>query len=84
MTSRSSIHVGAMKKIDWDSDTSTGVHPYMETLAKETGTLHRVLSKHLPDMTVDMIMIPVFNNYRDQWTKAFEEASVETEAGKKR
>lgn len=84
MTSRSSIHVGAMKKIVWDSDTSTGVHSYMETLAKETGTLHRVLSKHLPDMTVDMIMIPVFNNYRDQWTKAFEEASVETEAGKKR
>lgn len=84
MSSRSSVHVTAMKKIDWDNDTSTGVHPYTETLAKETGTLHRVLSKHLPDMTVDMIMIPVFNNYRDQWTKAFEEASVETEAGKKR
>lgn len=84
MSSRSSVHVSAMKKIDWDHDTSTGIHPYMETLAKETGTLHRVLSKHLPDMTVDMIMIPVFNNYRDQWTKAFEEANVETEAGKKR
>ncbi|KAJ5381940.1 uncharacterized protein N7496_004368 [Penicillium cataractarum] len=84
MSSRSSVHVTAMKKIDWDNDSSTGVHPYMETLAKETGTLHRVLSKHLPDMTVDMIMIPVFNNYREQWTKAFGEATVETEAGKKR
>lgn len=84
VSSRSSIRVTAMKKIDWDNDTSTGVHPYMETLAKETGTLYRVLSKHLPDMTVNMIMIPVFNNYRDHWTKAFEEASVETEAGKKR
>ncbi|KAJ5104389.1 Vacuolar protein sorting-associated protein 54 [Penicillium alfredii] len=84
MSSRSSVHVTAMKKIDWDADTSTGVHPYMETLARETGTLHRVLSKHLPDMTVNMIMGPVFNNYREQWAKAFDEASVQSETGKKR
>ncbi|KAJ6007450.1 hypothetical protein N7540_011426 [Penicillium herquei] len=62
MSSRSITHVNSMKKIDWDSEPeSTAVHPYMETLAKETGTLHRVLSKHLPEMTVDMIMGPVFN-----------------------
>ncbi|OQD74424.1 hypothetical protein PENDEC_c011G03037 [Penicillium decumbens] len=84
MSSRSSVHVNAMKKIDWDTDDTSGVHSYMETLAKETGTLHRVLSKHLPDMTVEMIMGPVFNSYRDQWMKAFAEAQVETGAGKKR
>ncbi|KAJ5837039.1 Vacuolar protein sorting-associated protein 54 [Penicillium robsamsonii] len=85
MSSRSSVHVNAMKKIDWNTNGATpAVNPYMETLAKETGTLHRVLSKHLPDMTVSMIMVPVFNSYRDQWTKAFEEADVQTEAGKKR
>ncbi|OQE01270.1 hypothetical protein PENVUL_c043G07531 [Penicillium vulpinum] len=85
MGSRSSVHVNAMKKIDWNTKgTNPPVNPYMETLAKETGTLHRVLSKHLPDMTVSMIMVPVFNTYRDQWTKAFQEADVQTEAGKKR
>ncbi|KAJ5795246.1 Vacuolar protein sorting-associated protein 54 [Penicillium paradoxum] len=85
MSSRSSVHVNAMKKIDWDNkDASRAVNAYMEVLAKETGTLHRVLSKHLPDMTVDMIMVPVFNNYRDQWMKAFNEADVQTDAGKKR
>ncbi|KAF9246703.1 hypothetical protein DTO006G1_8066 [Penicillium roqueforti] len=85
MSSRSSVHVNAMKKIDWNSKgAAPAVNPYMETLAKETGTLHRVLSKHLPDMTVSMIMVPVFNSYRDQWTKAFQEADVHTEAGKKR
>ncbi|KAJ5089029.1 Vacuolar protein sorting-associated protein 54 [Penicillium argentinense] len=85
MTSRSSVHVNAMKKVDWDGEgDSTGVHPFMETLAKETGTLHRVLSKHLPEIAVDMIMVPVFNSYRDQWAKAFEEADVHTEGGKKR
>ncbi|KAJ5181251.1 Vacuolar protein sorting-associated protein 54 [Penicillium cf. griseofulvum] len=85
MSSRSSVHVNAMKKIDWNTTGATpAVNAYMETLAKETGTLHRVLSKHLPDMTVSMIMVPVFNSYRDQWTKAFQEADVQTEAGKKR
>ncbi|EKV10854.1 GARP complex component (Vps54), putative [Penicillium digitatum] len=85
MGSRSSVHVNAMKKIDWNFKGATpAVNPYMETLAKETGTLHRVLSKHLPDMTVSMIMMPVFNSYRDQWTKAFQEADVQTEAGTKR
>ncbi|KAJ5146456.1 Vacuolar protein sorting-associated protein 54 [Penicillium bovifimosum] len=83
MSSRSSVRVNAMKKIDWDAK-GAAVNPYMETLAKETGTLHRVLSKHLPDMTVSMIMVPVFHSYRDQWMKAFDEADVKTEAGKKR
>ena len=85
MSSRSSVHVNAMKKIDWDAEKdSPDVHPFMETLAKETGTLHRVLSRHLPDMTIDMIMGPVFNSYRDQWAKAFEDANVTKESGKKR
>ncbi|GES58130.1 GARP complex component [Aspergillus terreus] len=84
MSSRSTVHVNAMKKIDWDANGSAGVNPYMETLTKETGTLHRVLSKHLPEMTVSMIMDPVFRTYREQWTKAFEEVSVDTEAGKER
>lgn len=85
MSSRSSVHVNAMRKIQWDNkDASPAVNAYMEVLAKETGTLHRVLSKHLPDMTVSMIMIPVFNSYRDQWMKAFDEADVQTDAGKKR
>ncbi|KAH8430666.1 uncharacterized protein LDX57_008329 [Aspergillus melleus] len=85
MSGRSSIHVNAMKKIDWNAVTNgNAVSPYMETLAKETGTLHRVLSKHLPDMTVSMIMDPVFNSYREQWTKAFEEVSITSESGKQR
>jgi vacuolar protein sorting-associated protein 54 len=84
MSSRSTVHVNAMKRIDWDADNSSSVHSYMETLVKETGTLHRVLSKHLPDTTVEMIIGPVFSSYRDQWMKAFEEAQVESEAGKKR
>ncbi|RLL93026.1 hypothetical protein CFD26_101183 [Aspergillus turcosus] len=84
MSGRSSVHVNAMKKIDWDAAAGNNVNSYMETLTKETGTLHRVLSKHLPDTTVMMIMEPVFRSYRDQWTRAFDEVTVRTEAGKQR
>ncbi|KAL1870632.1 hypothetical protein Plec18167_007396 [Paecilomyces lecythidis] len=85
MSSRAAAHVNSMKKIDWDAQTNTGaVSPYMETLVKETGTLQRVLAKHLPESTVMMIMNPVFNSYKEQWSKAFQEALVKTEAGRQR
>ncbi|KAI9370625.1 GARP complex component [Aspergillus egyptiacus] len=84
MAGRSAVHVNAMRKIDWDGGDANGVNPYMETLTKETGTLHRVLSKHLPEMTVMMIMDPVFKSYREHWTRAFDEAKVRSESGKLR
>jgi vacuolar protein sorting-associated protein 54 len=84
MTNRASGHVKAMKAINWDASKSAGVSPYMETLAKETTTLHKVLSKFLPDSTVLMIMEPVFKSYKEQFGQAFREVTVETEEGKKR
>ena len=85
MSGRATSHVNAMKKIEWDGpSTSQAVSPYMETLVKETSTLHKVLSKHLPEMTVQMIMYPVFSSYREQWAKAFTEVNVKTVAGKER
>ncbi|KAJ9192194.1 hypothetical protein DTO164E3_8482 [Paecilomyces variotii] len=85
MSSRAAAHVESMKKIDWDRQPNTGaVSPYMEILVKETGTLQRVLAKHLPETTVMMIMNPVFKSYKEQWSKAFQEAVVKTEAGRQR
>ena len=85
MSGRATTHVNVMKKINWDSSPpGQAVSPYMETLVKETTTLHKVLSKHLPDVTVHMIMDPVFNSYREQWGKAFHDVDVKTVAGKER
>lgn len=86
MSGRATTHVNAMKKVSWDGDdsTSTGASPYMETLSKETSTLHRVLSKHLPVPTVQTIMIPVFTSYREQWGKAFADVPLGTAKGKER
>ncbi len=85
MSGRATTHVNVMKKINWDSSPpGQAISPYMETLVKETTTLHKVLSKHLPDVTVQMIMDPVFSSYREQWGKAFHDVDVKTVAGKER
>ena len=85
MSGRATTLVNVMKKINWDSSSSgQTVSPYIETLVKDTATLHKVLSKHLPDTTVQMIMDPVFTSYREQWGKAFHDVDVKTVAGKER
>jgi len=85
MSGRAGTHVNAMRNVDWDTTLNGQVaSPYMETLVKETTTVHKVLSKHLPDMTVRMIMDVVFSSYREQWGKGFAEVEVKTAAGKQR
>jgi vacuolar protein sorting-associated protein 54 len=85
MTGRATAHVNSMKKIEWDNPKATAeVNKYMETLMKETATLHKVLTRHLPDSSVAMIMQPVLAGYQDQWTKAFNSVEVKTTSGKER
>ena len=85
MSGRATTHIAAMKKIDWDTQIdSQNASPYVETLVKETTTLHKVLSKHLPEITVRMIMDPVFSSYREQWGKALLDVEVQTGAGRQR
>lgn len=90
MSGRATTHVATMRKIDWDKDTGDESHAgatasmYMETLTKETSTLQRVLSKHLREPEVKMIVGAVFESYREQLGRAFEDAVVRSEAGKLR
>jgi vacuolar protein sorting-associated protein 54 len=84
MSNRATVHVRNLKKIEWDSDTERDVSPNMETLTKETVTLHKVINKYLAEITVRMIMAPVFESYREQVGKVFKEAAVRTAPGKAR
>lgn len=87
MTSRSSAHIKALNALDFDNANAAEegkVSPYMETLTKETLTLHRVLARHLGEVDVEMIMRQIFAAYREQWSKAFGEVRVESEQGRKR
>lgn len=86
MSGRATYNVKLMKNIGWDALPNSGatVNAYMETTVKETITLHKVLSRHLPDMSVQMIMDPVFESYKEQFGKAFQDVEVKTLSGKER
>ncbi|KAF2769739.1 Vps54-domain-containing protein [Teratosphaeria nubilosa] len=85
MTSRSAIHVKTMLALPWDSAEDDGkVAQYMETLTKETLTLHRVLSRHLSEFDVGLIMRRIFESYKEQWTAAFGNVQVSGEAAERR
>jgi vacuolar protein sorting-associated protein 54 len=87
MSSRASVHVSAMRKIDWEQaaqDKTVVVSAYMETLTRETATLQKVLAKHLPEAIVSMIMRPVFQSFREQWSKAYGDVTLRSAAAKER
>ncbi|MBE3047031.1 hypothetical protein IMZ48_31795 [Candidatus Bathyarchaeota archaeon] len=83
MSSRVLAHCKAMRVVDWGV-AAEGAHGYVETLAKETATLHRVLTKHLPERSIQLIMVPVFSSYKEQLGKAFQAADPQIEAGRER
>ena len=88
MVGRATSHAKTMKTVNFDTDTGKkgkdGVYEYMEILCRETSTLHRVLNKHLPEMTVRRIMEPIFKSYKDQWGTAYGEVVLASEEGKDR
>lgn len=86
MTSRANAHVNAMKKMDFDSagQEEAKASPYMETLTKETGTLYRVLGRHLAEPDVLGIMALISTAYGEVWGRAFEDVVVRTQMGKNR
>lgn len=84
MSGRAATHAKTMRTVDWDSATATGVNSYMETLVKDTVTLYKVLSKHLPKGTILMIMPPVFNSYKSHLSKTLETLKPTTEHGVQR
>ncbi|ESZ91364.1 hypothetical protein SBOR_8248 [Sclerotinia borealis F-4128] len=85
MSGRATAHIKSMKAINWEDGSRAGsINAYMETMTKETLTLHKVLNKHLPDMTVKMIMELVFKSFREQLGKAFGDVVLGSEDSKGR
>ncbi|PNS21107.1 hypothetical protein CAC42_3445 [Sphaceloma murrayae] len=84
MTARAKSHCAAMRKIEFDGDASDEPSKYMETLTKETGTLCRVLNRHLTEIDVASIMSQIAKSYREVWLKGFEEVQIGTAQGKQR
>lgn len=84
MSGRAAAHAKSLKTLDWEQTVEATVNLYMETLVKETVTLHRVLTKHLPEGTVALIMTPVFDSYKSQLGSALQGLEPRTENAVKR
>lgn len=69
--------IKGFKKLDYDAlavqeDGEERVSAWVETLAKETTTLNRVLSRHVSEVELQMVMVPIFSLYKREWTAAVE------------
>ena len=85
MSGRALVGSKKMKAVDWDSSNcDTAVNEYMETLTRETTMLHRNLTKHLPESTVRLIMLPVFESYKNTFGGTLRSLEGPTEAGRDR
>ncbi|UKZ70340.1 uncharacterized protein TrAtP1_011326 [Trichoderma atroviride] len=84
MRGRATNHAKSIRSITWGSDTSEGKHSFIQKLAEETTTLHRVLTKHLPETSIQAIMVPVFASYKTQLGDALRQATVGSQAGQSR
>ncbi|KAI9320624.1 Vps54-like protein-domain-containing protein [Dichotomocladium elegans] len=86
MNERFLVHMKAMQAIQWDQPVESEKSPnaYMETLVKETMTLHKVLNKYLPFNDLQKIMTEVFTSFATQLTREINQVSIHTEAGKER
>ncbi|ATY60690.1 Vps54-like protein [Cordyceps militaris] len=82
MNGRAILHSKGMKTIQWHKDDEgASAHAYMETLVRETVTLHKVLTKHLPENVIQAIMVPVFSGYKEVLGSAFRDAEAKNKAG---
>lgn len=86
LSGRATVHMRSLKKVEWDNEAEVNkdVSPSMESLTKDTVTMHKVINKYLSDIQVRMIMGPVFESYREQVGKVIKEAPVKTAGGKAR
>ncbi|KAF1848002.1 Vps54-domain-containing protein [Cucurbitaria berberidis CBS 394.84] len=86
LSGRATVHMRSLKKVEWDTDAEVNkdVSTSMESLTKDTVTMHKVINKYLSEIQVRMIMAPVFESYREQVGKVIREAAVKTPGGKAR
>ena len=83
MGDRLSAHIRNFTKIDWEASPDKP-NAYMETLVKETSTLYKVLSKHLPPETLLCIMGPVFKSYKEKLMDVYSTVELPSETAKEK
>ncbi|CAG8766240.1 11815_t:CDS:2, partial [Gigaspora rosea] len=85
MNDRLVVHLRSFQSTNWDeSDTKDGPNPYMESLVKETTTLHKVLNKYLPLEILQNVMSDVFKSSNAKIAEEIAKVNIQTPVGKER
>lgn len=86
MSQRCAAHIRAFTQLALDDPADPAAPPSacVEALCKETGTLYRVLAKHVAELDLRLVMRPIFAHYHTEWARALTDAPVRTPAGKQR
>ncbi|CAG8480788.1 15770_t:CDS:10 [Cetraspora pellucida] len=73
------------RSMNWDeSNAKNGPNPYMESLVKETTTLHKVLNKYLPQEILQNVMSDVFKSSNTKIAEEIAKVNIYTPLGKER
>ncbi|CAG8513068.1 4017_t:CDS:10 [Dentiscutata erythropus] len=85
MDTRLLVHLKSFGSIMWDeSSKKNGPNSYMELLVKEIIKLHNVLTKILPQETLQKVMSDVFKSSNAKLAKEIAKVDIYTPAGKER
>lgn len=86
MGDRLHVHCKALQEIDWEAAApSEGkVNAYMETLVKETGTLHKVLLKYLAGSALEVVMMQVLSAINSRLAEEFSKIPLKSQTAKDR
>ncbi|CAG8621600.1 13009_t:CDS:10, partial [Racocetra persica] len=85
MNDRLVVHLRSFQSMNWDeSGAKDGPNPYMESLVKETTTLHKVLNKYLPQEILQNVMSDVFKSSNTKIAEEIAKVDIYTPLGKER
>lgn len=86
MGDRLAVHCAALQEIDWEVDRTTDdvPNPYMQTLVKETATLHKVLYKYLPGSALETVMLQVLSAINSRLAEEYGRIAIKSDAARDR
>ncbi|CAJ0626028.1 10100_t:CDS:10 [Entrophospora sp. SA101] len=85
MNERLIHHLRTFQSLNWDElQNKEGPNSYIESLIKETSTLHKVLNKYLPPETLQNVMTQIFKSSMSKIAEEIGKLNINTSDGKKR
>lgn len=86
MGDRLAVHCKTLQEIDWERTGPSADKPnaYMETLVKETGTLHKVLLKYLAGSALEIVMMQVLSAINSRLAEEFGKIPLRSDEAKHR